>query len=470
MAIVKEKDRNVRVIVAETKHDCEHLMGMFLDKSHYDTLIDEDCDVYMPPECDVVSQSTCDTPRDCSSCTKGTNELRIAFKFRKNFFSKEQQDEAYIGLRQAAVRTENRGLASGVKAGIMVDENTRIWVTNYQYEMLDALVDAKLASLDSMDPIDKVRAKYPQETDRKMAGGGGKNHEWVSERLVAVGLPSKLDFDYWVDSIKPLDKDTRADKATELATAISPTTYGISVNSGIAGWFDRYPRIPYGRSTVYTRDNPELFARAYPFLQTLADGFKELLPWRYNNQMKAAETIDSRFRVPNTPFTTLTVNKTFRTAAHFDAGDYTQGLSNLLVLSNNGNYSGGYLVAPEYRIAVNVRPGDLLLINNHEVLHGNTEIELLDDQAERISLVCYLREGMLGLGSYEYENSRFEYVESRRLNKSHPLQRSRWNGTSVGMWSEQSWYDFCAERIGYDEMIKYHPEAVKSSSLESFFE
>lgn len=469
MAIIKEKDRNVRVIVAETKHECDHLLGMFLNDSHYDTLIEEDCDVYMPPECDVVSQSICDTPRDCSSCTKGTNELRIAFKFRKNFFSKEQQDEAYYGLRQAAVRTENRGLASGIKEGVTVTDDTRVWVTNYQYEILAALKADRLASLSTEDPIEVIRAKYPTEEERAQAGGGGKNFVWVIDRFKDVGLPDKFNFDKWLDSISMLNREKRADAAEKVSTVMSTTTYGIGVNSGIAGWFDRYPRIPFGRATSYTRDNPELFARSYPFLQTLARGFEELLPWRYNNQMKAAETIDPRFRVPKTPFTTITVNKTFRTAAHFDAGDYAMGLSNLLVLSNNGNYSGGYLVAPEYRIAVNVRPGDLLLINNHEVLHGNTEITLHDEEAERISLVCYLREGMLTLGSYEYENARYNYVESRRLDKNHPLQRNRWNGISPGMWFEQEWYDYCAEQIGYDEMVKYHPESVKGSSLEEFF-
>lgn len=469
MAIIKEKDRNVRVIVADTKHDCEHLIGMFLNESHYDTLINEDCDVYMPANCDVITQSTCDMPRDCSSCDKGTNELKIAFKFRKNFFSKEIQDEAYIGLRQAAVRTENRGLASGIKEGVSVTDNSRIWVTNYQYEMLAALKTARVAALDDEDIIDKVRAKYPTVEDRKVAGGGGKNYIWVEERYPPVGFNNGFDFDTWIDSIRPLEREERAAFGDRVATMISSTTYGIGVYSGIAGWFDRYPRIPYGRATIYTRDNPELFARAYPFLQTLAVGFKELLPWRYNNQMKAAETIDHRFRVPKTPFTTLTVNKTFRTAAHRDAGDFTQGLSNLLVLSNNGNYTGGYLIAPEYRIAVNVRPGDLLLINNHEIIHGNTEIVLQDEQAERISLVCYLREGMLSLGSYEYENCRLEYVDSRRLNKKHPLQRPHWNGISPGMWTEQAWYDYCSEKIGYDEMFKNHPESAKRSSLEEFF-
>jgi hypothetical protein len=169
-------------------------------------------------------------------------------------------------------------------------------------------------------------------------------------------------------------------------------------------------------------------------------------------------------------FTTVTVNKTFRTASHRDAGDFSDGLSNLLVLSNNGNYSGGYLILPEVRIAINIRPGDLLLVNNHEYIHCNTPMVMHDEEAERISLVCYLREKMLELGSKDYEEHRFQFVEFRRKNKEHPMQRKLWNGVSEGMWFSQEWYDYL-ERFGSREMLdKYHPEAYnKDSTLENLF-
>jgi hypothetical protein len=192
--------------------------------------------------------------------------------------------------------------------------------------------------------------------------------------------------------------------------------------------------------------------------------------------MEAAKKLDPAFLVPGTPFTTVTVNKSFRTACHFDAGDLTSGLSNLLTLSNNGNYKGCYLVAPEYRIAVNPRPGDLLLINNHEVMHGNTQIELLDEEAERVSLVVYFREKMLELGSKQYEDCRYEFVEQRRLNKEHPdqkyedgTQRHLWNGVSPSMWDSDEWYEYLESKLGKDALLKYHPESQKANSLEGFF-
>ena len=192
--------------------------------------------------------------------------------------------------------------------------------------------------------------------------------------------------------------------------------------------------------------------------------------------MEAAKKLDPAFLVPGTPFTTVTVNKSFRTACHFDAGDFTEGLSNLLTLSNNGNYKGCYLVAPEYRVAVNPRPGDLLLINNHEVMHGNTQIELLDEEAERISLVVYFREKMAELGSKQYEDCRYEFVEQRRLNKEHPdqkyedgSQRHLWNGVSSAMWESEEWYEYLESKLGKDTLLKYHPESQKANSLEGFF-
>jgi hypothetical protein len=438
----------VNKIVAETKHDCTHLLGKFVDERHYDLLVEEDCDVYMP-----LPPGTEET----------YGEDRIVFKFRKNFFSKEEQQMAYQGLREAATRTENRGLASGIKEGIVATDEGREWVTNYQDEMCTSLLANRNASLDENDVIDAIRSKYPREVDKKQAGGAGKNNVWVISRY----RDGKFDFEAWLDSIKPMNRADRASATEEVMKMMSLTTYGTAVNSGIAGWFDRYPRIPYGRATSYTANNFDKFKMSYPFLQSLSRGFKELLPWRYKNQMDAAKKIDPAFLVPETPFTTVTVNKTFRTAAHYDAGDLNDGLSNLLTLSNDGKYTGGYLIAPEYRVAVNVRPGDLLLINNHEVMHGNTPI-VCEEGSERISLVVYFRERMLELGSKAYEDCRYDFVEQRRLNTEHHLWKKLWNGVSEGMWETKEWYDYLEDKLGRDELIKYHPLA-NAGTLEEFF-
>jgi hypothetical protein len=117
----------------------------------------------------------------------------------------------------------------------------------------------------------------------------------------------------------------------------------------------------------------------------------------------------------------------------------------------------------------------LLLINNHEVIHGNTPI-VCEEGSERVSLVVYLREKMLELGSKEYEDCRYEFVESRRLNKEHPAQkyedgsqRHLWNGVSPDMWNSGEWYEYLEAKLGLETVMKYHPESEKANSLEGFF-
>jgi hypothetical protein len=430
----------VKVIVADKKIDCKHLMGQFVDENHYDHLIEEDTDVYMP----------------APYGEDPINEDRIVLKFRKNFFTKEQQDQAYAGLREAATETQNRGAAAGPRGEKL---GNREWVTEYESEMVEYFLDpySGLAGDPVEDIIKRYKGKPPTPSNR--------NNVWSIERT----KKTNFNFDEWVEKVRALPRQEQIKEANFVADElICATTYANSVYSGIAGWFDRYPRIPYGRATSYTAKNPEKFALAYPFLQTLSNGFRDLLPQRYEAQMKAARQVDPRFLVPETPFTTVTVNKTFRTAAHYDVGDLNSGLSNLLTLSNDGRYSGGYLIAPEYRVAVNPRPGDLLLINNHDVMHGNTPI-VCEEGSERISLVCYFREKMLELGSWEYENCRYDFVEQRRKNPEHPMQRKLWNGVSEGMWTSDEWYDYCRDKLGEEQLMKYHPEAQKANSLESFF-
>jgi hypothetical protein len=455
----------VRRIVAKKKHDCEHLLGQFVDENHYDKLITSDTDCYMPPLCDVVTKADCGT-ENCEDCTKGNDELRIAFKFRKNYFSQEEQDSAYRGLREAATESQNRGLAAGPRGEMLATEGRggRDWVSPYQMEILEFLMNDGASLFDDVC-IESIREKY--KDPKYKPADETRGTVWLRSEVTKVYPEYHGWFDKWVDGLSNRSKEEISSEATMVAEKWASTTnYAKSVFSGVAGWYDRYPRIPYGRPTAYTEKYPELFELAYPFLQSLNRGFKELLPWRWNNQKAAADKIDPRFLVPETVFTTVTVNKTFRTAAHRDAGDLDTGLSNLLVVGT-GEYTGGYLIFPEYRIAVDVRPGDLLLVNNHEIIHGNTPIVLNnpdDPTSERISLVCYFREKMLELKSWDYEVLRRQYVDERRLNKSHPLQRPLWNGVSPGMWEDKEWYDYLhahgmKDPYGGDEV----------ASLEGFF-
>lgn len=445
----------MRTIVAKEQINCEHLLGQFLDESHYDELIDEDCDFFAPPSCGIEERTECGD-QSCSSCPKGIDEDKVIFILRKNFFTEEEQLNALEGLKGAACQSQNRGMAAGPRGEKL---QGREWVTECQLDILDYFMNPTTHVFGG-DRIEEIYEEHKNSANVPSTRG----FVWLTSKTHAINFK----FDEWAQETKKLNPAEQTKEAERVSKFISNTNYAMPVFSGVAGWMDRYPRIPYGRATSYTEKNPEKFALAFPFLQKLSNAFSELLPRRYSFQKSCINKIDSRFHVPGAVFTTITVNKTFRTAAHRDAGDLHEGFSNLSVLSNGNDYSGGYLVLPEFRVAINVRPGDLLLINNHEGIHGNTPI-VLEESGERYSIVCYFREKMLELKTKEYEDTRFQFVESRRLNPEHPEWRSLWNGISPGMWESSEWYDYLKNSLGEEILFKYHPESkYKPISFEDF--
>ena len=453
-----DSGRNVKVVVLENSEITPRpdLVGQWLDESHYHTLVESDMDLYLPPKC-ATDLSDTDCEKKCGGCTSALNEQNIVFKFRKGYFSDEMVKSAYEGLRDAAQETQNRGTAAGPRGEKLLG---RDWVTAYQWEIIEAFKKGA-NNLLGEDPIELIQAKYAGNRDQ----ASNRAQVWLRDSIQDAGFQ----FDDWVVQARRMSPTEAAESATWVENdLISKTTYANPVNSGIAGWYDRYPRIPYGRATSYTEKNPEKFAKSYPYLQHLAEAFKELLPWRYGNQKRAADQIDKRFLVPDTPFSTITVNRNFRTAAHYDPANMDDGFANICVFSNSDSYSGAYLVFPEIGYAVNIRPGDLLFVNNMAGLHGNTELVLDDPNAERISIIAFFHEGMLTLGTLEYENARRKYVEYCKNDTTNPYHKNRFNGVWPGMWESKQWFDFCEKEVGREETLKMHPEA-NASSLDEFF-
>lgn len=180
-----------------------------------------------------------------------------------------------------------------------------------------------------------------------------------------------------------------------------------AVYSSIVGYADRYSRIPYCRTTEFTRKYFEEYKKTLPYVKYIGDLFKRYIPERYEPQKKAWYNTHEDFKIPETPFTTITVNKNFRTACHYDAGDLKEGFGNLGVLQA-GDYKGAYTIIPKYGVGVDVRSCDLAFFDVHE-LHGNTEIKPIGN-AERISIVAYFREKMTECGSASQELERIKHA------------------------------------------------------------
>lgn len=168
------------------------------------------------------------------------------------------------------------------------------------------------------------------------------------------------------------------------------------------------------RLTHFTRTNYEKYQAGLPFIQRIDTLFKNLIPDAYERQRSRADE-KPHLKIPKTCFSTVTINRNFRTALHRDAGDFKGGFGNLTVIER-GKYHGGYTVFPQFGVAINLRKNDFVAMDVHQ-WHANTHLyETDEDKAyneslpddfkdnpevgtaglykkyTRISFVCYLRE------------------------------------------------------------------------------
>lgn len=424
--------------------NADDTLGTFITKDRYDRVIESDTDLY----------SEAVTGDDLT-------EANIIFKFRKNVFTKEECDFAYAGLREAAVESQNRGQAAGPRGEMLgaTGRGGRDWVTEYHQDILDFLLRPDNAIIQD-ETIESIRAAHVSNTKKDETRG----RVWLRSEVCKYYPEYHGWFDKWVDGLHNMShEEQRREAKNVLDNFVSETNYAQSVMSGIAGYFDRYPRIPYGRATSYTEKNLEKFALCYPYLRKLNQQFRELIPGRWKAQRNEADKLDSRFLIDDTVFTTLTVNHNWRTACHRDAGDLTVGFSNICGVTGpeGKGWKGGQFILPEYRIAINLQPGDMLLVNNHAGIHGNDE--LIGEDNDRMTIVAYFREKMVELKSWDYEQLRKQYIEERRANHEHKFWRPLWNGVSPSMWEDQEWFDYMNKHNIQD------PYSKNTSSLDAFF-
>jgi hypothetical protein len=194
------------------------------------------------------------------------------------------------------------------------------------------------------------------------------------------------------------------------------------IASAVVGALETSQQQRYCRLTAWTGQHLPEYEQLGVLLRPMSDALAVHVPDRHAAQAGHAAATHPDYVVPGTVFTTVTVNNTYPTGVHRDAGDLAAGFSTLACI-RRGDYAGGLLTFPEYRVAVDMHDGDLLLMDAHQ-WHGNTMLACphgLGDErmraccgAERISVVAYYREKMTGCGSLADEQARGEAVAEIR--------------------------------------------------------
>jgi hypothetical protein len=174
-------------------------------------------------------------------------------------------------------------------------------------------------------------------------------------------------------------------------------------SSSAVGYYDRYARIPFCRVCRHTEENPGMWKGFVPLVGVADQAFKAGHPEAYSRQKKLADLTNPAWVIGSSAFTTVTINKDFRTAAHKDAGDFTGGFG-VMACITTGRVKGGLLVFPRYRVAVEIKSCDIVLFDVHE-WHGNTALEKVG-ASERFTCVFYYRQNVSRCGSPAEEIAR----------------------------------------------------------------
>lgn len=325
--------------------------------------------------------------------------------------------------------------------------------------MVAVYSELRLRSRVAPEAIAEMKGKIVTDNEYDVLLDGPTRILKPDGKPLAVYLPGALPGDLLEEtyatlhSLKASITDNRGDASgTQRVMTPAGRSRTKDVSSAIVGAFESTPPFFYCRLTAWSGREMEQYRDLFPLFEAIAAHFAEHVPDRFAAQMRFVNATHPDWRIGSTPFTTVTVNNTYPTGVHTDAGDLDEGFSTLAVLKK-GDYHGGRLVFPEFRVAADMKHGDVLLMDAHE-WHGNTALHLDDPlcvqcdakaveevlatttmlsrpvwrpvcakhgadlrtndsirvterravvPAERISVVCYYRTKMTTCGSFEEE-------------------------------------------------------------------
>lgn len=211
--------------------------------------------------------------------------------------------------------------------------------------------------------------------------------------------------DQFYDNVIDFAKNKTSNRGTGSGSKNKNFASNPKIMTNILGYFDRLSPIQKHmmrkngvkgslgmevRETRFNADYPEKFKKALPLIKEIDHYYSVYAPEEYKIQRRKAN--QTPFHIEGTAFTTITVNVNFKTTLHTDRGDDPEGFGNLAVIER-GKYEGSETCFPQYGCGVDVRTGDVLYMDVHQI-HGNLPMVKKDKDAIRLSIVSYLREGI----------------------------------------------------------------------------
>ena len=311
----------------------------------------------------------------------------LLLKFRKNVIPDKYIELGWNSYKDLAKASRGRGASAG-----LIDTNSQYWGKR-------KLVDTKKWSTGYLNPkgLEMYESLSPLDESE------------LSLKCEELNIKLK----------EGLTKEDLIHLIIKKSGGVSKMKVNNQVASNPIGFYEsgkNFADLPC-RLTHFTRTNFEKYNDGLPFIQHIDKLFQKLIPEAHNKQFNRANQ-KSHLKIPKTSFSTVTINRNFRTAMHRDAGDFRDGFGNLTVIER-GQYHGGYTIFPQYGVAIDLRNNDFVAMDVHQ-WHCNTpmyeteEDKIYNESLEpafkdnpevgtagiyekytRISFVCYLREKIL---------------------------------------------------------------------------
>lgn len=311
---------------------------------------------------------------------KKTNVYNYIYKSKSNKMS-QKIEENILNLKEPVTSKFSKEVKSGVTV----------------YHIPKKIPDSKMSEIKGtrLDPS-QIDFIIEEDADVYSAEDNTLLLRFRKKRL------NQNHIDRFYNNIISFAHNASSQRTTAAGTA-KDKTISASVQSNIFGYFDTWAlgqkwkfkklglKIPLAvRECRFNKDYPEKYKETIPLIQDIDEQYRKLTPDHYAKQIKKAK--QTPFKIADTSFTTVTTNLNFQTTVHTDKGDDPEGFGNLVVIQK-GKYRGGETCFPQYGVGVDMRTGDVLFMNVHEP-HANLPIHYESKDAERLSIVCYLRIGV----------------------------------------------------------------------------
>lgn len=212
------------------------------------------------------------------------------------------------------------------------------------------------------------------------------------------------------------DEDTtdviNAVKAIKFQT--SKRTGGLLSTSRIFGYRPRNVlRADYCSATSLAYEDPKNHEIVASFAGNIERYYKNRFPggWEKHRKM-TTEKIKPSYQIKGSVFTSGIINKNNKLNYHFDAGNFKNVYSCMIVFKDS--VGGGYLSLPEYDLGLALPNNAMLMFDGQSILHGVTPIKYEHDNAYRYSIVYYSLNQIWNCLELDDELARIRNVKTKR--------------------------------------------------------